>query len=156
MSAGVKERNTPGMSKPFLSDRNQAREGRTRDFSTAVMSENCLWWGKCTVCPVQYGSLSPHVAIEHSQCAGGGLYGEIVSQPFLTAWMCFPCLPDVQESLCQLLVFFFFFRVNCFIYSCSLRVSVGGGEFRIFLCGHLKPEPSAAVSKCHCPAFWPP
>lgn len=60
MSAGVKERNTPGMSKPFLSDRNQAREGRTRDFSTAVMSER-------TVCDEEnvLSALSNMVASHH-------------------------------------------------------------------------------------------
>lgn len=48
------------MSKPFLSDRNQAREGRTRDFSTAVMSER-------TVCDEEnvLSALSNMVASHH-------------------------------------------------------------------------------------------
>ena len=38
-----------------------------------------------------------------------------------------------------------FFRGNCSICICRVSVSVGGGEFRLFLCHHLKLEPSCMI-----------
>ena len=68
-----------------------------------------------------------------------GIYGKIVSQPFLPVLMWFPSgFPDVKGLLHHLLVFF---RGNFSICSCRLGVFVGGGGFRIFPCCHLELEP---------------
>lgn len=72
------------------------------------------------------------------QCTGmrGRDYGEIVFQQFLSASVPFSSpLPNVMGSLPVLV----FFRGNYSIYICSFSVSMGGGEFRIFL--HCHPEP---------------
>lgn len=139
---------------PFRNKR-QYGKGRTTTFHS-VMSDRTVCDDGIVLClPCPTWQPLATLAMQHLQCAGGGVYGEILSQPFLTARIPFPsCLPTEQGSLYQLLVFFL--RVNCSIHSCRFGVYVGGEEFRIFLRGHLKPEPSPAISKCHCPAFWPP
>lgn len=150
------ERNTAGMSKTVLSETRDNTGKVGLQTSTAVMSDRTVCGDGnvlCQPCPTWQPLTT--LAMQQVQCAGGGVYGETLSQPFLTAWIPFPsCLPDEQGSLYQLLVFFL--RVNCSLYSCKCGVYVGGDEFRIFLRGRLKPEPSPAISKCHCPAFWPP
>lgn len=150
------ERNTAGMSKTVLSETRDNTGKVGLQTSTAVMSDRTVCGDGnvlCQPCPTWQPLTT--LAMQQVQCAGGGVYGETLSQPFLTAWIPFPsCLPDEQGSLYQLLVFFL--RVNCSLYSCKCGVYVGGEEFRIFLRGRLKPEPSPAISKCHCPAFWPP
>lgn len=150
------ERNTAGMSKTFLSETKDNTGKVGLQPSTAVMSDRTVCDDGIVLClPCPTWQPLTTLAMQHLQCAGGGVYGEILSQPFLTARIPFPsCLPTEQGSLYQLLVFFL--RVNCSIHSCRFGVYVGGEEFRIFLRGHLKPEPSPAISKCHCPAFWPP
>lgn len=144
------------MSKTFLSETRNNTGKVGLETSTAVMSDRTVCDDAnvlCLPCPTWQPLTT--LAMEHLQCAGGGVHGEILSQPFLTAWMRFPSrLPDEQGSLYQLLVFFL--KVNCSIYSCRFGVYVGRDEFTIFLSGHRKPEPSPAILKCHCPAFWPP
>lgn len=153
-SAGVKETPRGWAKLSFQKRDNTGKVGLQT--STAVMSERTVCDDGnvlCLPCPTWQPLTT--LAMQHLRCAGGGAYGETLSHPFLTAWIPFPsCLLDEQGSLYQLLVFFL--RVNCSLYSCRCGVYVGGYEFRIFLCGHLKPEPSPAISKCRCPTFWPP
>lgn len=64
--------------------------------------------------------------------ARGWVYGETLSQPFLPALMCLLMWRSYSAN------FHFFFGVNCTISSCRLGVSLGGGEFRLFLCHHVE------------------
>lgn len=143
------------MSKTVLSETRDNTGKVGLQTSTAVMSDRTVCGDGnvlCQPCPTWQPLTT--LAMQQVQCAGVGFMARLC-QPFLTAWIPFPsCLPDEQGSLYQLLVFFL--RVNCSLYSCQCGVYVGGDEFRIFLRGRLKPEPSPAISKCHCPAFWPP
>lgn len=41
-----------------------------------------------------------------------------------------------------------FFRVNCSIHSCRSNVSMGGSEFRIFLCRYLGHTPLSFEKSC--------
>lgn len=62
----------------------------------------------------------------------GGVSGKNVFQPFLPTSMCFPFrLPDVKGFL--FICLFCFLRGNHSICSYRFAVSVGRGEFRIFL-----------------------
>ena len=69
--------------------------------------------------------------------ARGGIYSEIVSQPFLAPSVWFPSpLSDVKELLVT--VFRVLFPEEIVPYIAIHLVSLGRGELRIFLCLHLE------------------
>ena len=84
-------------------------------------------------------------------CVGGGVYGDIVSQPLPPFLMCvcvcvcvcvclFPfasCIVIAQPA------FRFFFRGKNFVYRNT--VSMGGGEFRILLNHSLEPQETSLL-----------
>lgn len=71
-------------------------------------------------------------------CPSGGIYGETVSQPLLSALMwdffSFTWCAKVDQQVLK-----FFCRGNCSIWSCWFGVSVGEDGFRLLLCHHLEP-----------------
>ena len=73
-------------------------------------------------------------------CTGwtGDTFAEIVSLPLLPApaWLSYPFLWRSSSASFQV-----FFNGSYSICSCRLGVSVGGGEFRVLLCGHLELPP---------------
>lgn len=71
-----------------------------------------------------------------SLCQGWGLWQDYVPAFPTSLWVSSQ-LPNVQLSLSQPLGFFKE-AINCSICSYRLSVSVGGGEFRVFLSCHLE------------------
>lgn len=57
-----------------------------------------------------------------------------LSHPFLSFAQC----GVITQPALKVFVFFFL-RGNCFVGSCKLSVSMGGNEFRIFLCHSFEP-----------------
>lgn len=104
------------------------------------------------LCTRKVGKVIPKVPFEKLRCGiepsskvrvavPGVVYGRSGSlSSTCMRWFLFH-LPDMKGSLHQFLVFF---RGNGAIHSCRLGVSVGEGEFRIFLCCHLEPEPTVS------------
>ena len=107
---------------------------------THLSSAGCKRWG--TWCGARTPSSSGRSSIFVRSvvlvgcCARGEVFGETALLTLLPIlmWSFYPllwrwCLASVQV----------FFRSIC---SCRFGVSMGGGEFRIFLCWHLNPTPT--------------
>lgn len=74
------ERNTAGMSQTFLSETRQYRKGRTTNFHSSDVWENCLWWWKRPMSALSHVAASHHISYAAlTVCGGRGLWRDFVS-----------------------------------------------------------------------------
>lgn len=93
------ERNTAGMSKTVLSETRDNTGKVGLQTSAAVMADRTVCDDGnvlCQPCPTWQPLTT--LAMQHLQCVGGGVYGEALSQPFLTAWIPFPLVYPVSRD----------------------------------------------------------
>lgn len=100
-------------------------------------------WGSHNPCSSEMCSIFARPFHLVASCSGSGVFGKTVPLPLLDilTWP-FYLLSSRRHSASSQVSF----RENCSIDSCTLGVSVGGGEFRVFLGRHLEPPPDSSVN----------